>query len=93
MDVGNPMKLDFSLECIQLLQNDFFKQRYITLNAAISGQDRIYPNTDLCRTFFAGYIFVLTSHRWEERTQMETRCRFGTGLLPESSNPAISLKK
>ena len=48
--------LDFSLECIQLLQNDFFKQRYITFNATISGQDRIYPNTHLCRTFFAGYI-------------------------------------
>ena len=34
---------NFSLECIQLLQNDFFKQRYITFNATISGQDRIYP--------------------------------------------------
>ena len=50
--------LDFSLECIQLLQNDFFTQRYITFNAIISGQDRIYLNTHLCRTFqsFAGYI-------------------------------------
>ena len=49
--------LDFSLECIKLLQNDFFKQRYITFNAIIPGQDRIYPNTHLCRTFFAGYIY------------------------------------
>ena len=47
--------LDFSLKCIKLLQNDFFKQRYITVNAIIPGQDRIYPNTHLCRTFFAGY--------------------------------------
>ena len=51
--------LDFSLECIQLLQNDFFKQRYITFNAIIPGQDRIYPNTHLCRTFFAGYIYTI----------------------------------
>ena len=48
--------LDFSLECIKLLQNDFFKQRYITFNAIIPGKDRIYPNTHLCRKFFAGYI-------------------------------------
>ena len=48
--------LDFSLEGIKLLHNDFFKQRYITINAIIPGQDRIYPNTHVCRTFFAGYI-------------------------------------
>ena len=30
--------------------------KYITLNATISGQDRIYPNTHLCRTLFAEYI-------------------------------------
>ena len=48
--------LDFSLECIQFLQNDFFKQRYtcITFNAIISDQDRIHPNTHLCRTFLLG---------------------------------------
>ena len=40
-----------------MLQNDFFKQRYETFNATIPGQDRIYMNTHLCRTFFAGYIF------------------------------------
>ena len=50
--------LDFSLECIQLLQNDFLKQWYITSNATIPGQHRIYPNTHLCRTFFAGYICI-----------------------------------
>ena len=49
--------LDFSLKCIQLFQNDFYKQRYITFNATIPDQDRIYPNTHLCRTFFAGYIW------------------------------------
>ena len=43
--------LDFDFECINMLQNDFCKQRYIILNAAISGQDRIYPKTHLCRTF------------------------------------------
>ena len=48
--------LDYSLECITLLQNDFFKQRYITFNVTIPGQDRIDPNTYLCRTFFTGYI-------------------------------------
>ena len=44
---------DFNFECINLLQNDFCKQQDITLNATISGQDRIYPKTHLCRTFFA----------------------------------------
>ena len=48
--------LDYRLECITLLQNDFFKQRYITFNVTIPGQDRIDPNTYLCRTFFTGYI-------------------------------------
>ena len=48
--------LDYSLECITLLQNDFFKQLYITFNITIPGQDRIDPNTYLCRTFFTGYI-------------------------------------
>ena len=46
--------LDFSLECITLLQNDFYKQRYITFNVTIPGQDRIDPNTHLCRTFLLG---------------------------------------
>ena len=41
----------FNFECVNLLQNDFCI-RYITLNASISGQDRIYPKTHLCRTFF-----------------------------------------
>ena len=43
--------LDFNFECVKLLQNDFRKQRYITLNATIPEQDRIYPKTHLCRTF------------------------------------------
>ena len=47
--------LDFNFECTKLLQNDFPKQRYITLNATIPGQDRINPKTHLCRTFFAEY--------------------------------------
>ena len=50
--------LDFHFECIKLLQNDFCKQRYITLNATIPAQDRIYPKTHLCRTVFAEYIIV-----------------------------------
>ena len=51
--------LDFNFQCIKLLENDFCKERYITLNATIPGQDRIYPKTHLCRTFFAEYIFDL----------------------------------
>ena len=47
--------LDFKLECTKLLQNDFCKQQYITLNATIPGQDRIYAKTHLCRTSFAEY--------------------------------------
>ena len=43
--------LDFNFECIKLLQNDFCKQRHITLNVTIPGQDRICPKTHLCRTF------------------------------------------
>ena len=43
--------LNFNFECIKLLQNGFRKQRYITLNATIPDQDRIYPKTHLCRTF------------------------------------------
>ena len=57
--------LDFSLECIQLFQNVFFKQRYITFNATIPGQDIIIPNTHVCRTFLLGiyrtvfeYVFI-----------------------------------
>ena len=53
--------LDFNFECTKLLQNDFRKQRYITLNATIPGQDRIYPKTHLCSTFFAEYIYKHTS--------------------------------
>ena len=48
--------LDFNFECIKLLRNDFCKQRHITLNVTIPGQDRICPKTLLCRTFFAEYI-------------------------------------
>ena len=50
--------LDFRLECITLLQNDFFKQRYITFNVTIPGQDRIDPNTHLCRTFLLGILIL-----------------------------------
>ena len=53
---------DFNFECINLLQKDFCKQRYITLNATISGQDRIYPKTHLCRTFFAEYNIRVSAH-------------------------------
>ena len=52
--------LDFSLECIQMLQNDFSKQRYITLNATVPGQDKIYPNTHLCRNFLLGILITKT---------------------------------
>ena len=55
--------LDFIFECIKLLQNDFRKQRYITLNATTPGQDRIYPKSDLCRTFFAEYTIQTTTNK------------------------------
>ena len=32
------------------MQNDLCKQQYITFNATISGQDRIYPKTHIFRT-------------------------------------------
>ena len=43
--------LYLNLGFTQLLQHDFSKQQYITLNATSSGQDRIYPKTQVCRTF------------------------------------------
>ena len=47
--------LFFSLELIQLLYNDFFKQQYITLNATVLGLDRINLKSKVCRTMLAGY--------------------------------------
>ena len=70
--------LDYNFECTKLLQNDFRKQRYITLNATIPGQDRINPKTHLCRTFFVEYInfynsgvpsiTVICDGGWSKRT-------------------------
>ena len=54
--------LDFNVECIKLLQNEFRKERYVKLNATIPGQDRIYPKTHMCRTFFAENIKKISSH-------------------------------
>ena len=48
--------LDFNLEFVQVLQIDFSKQRYKTLNATIPGPDRIFPKTQVCTTFFDEYI-------------------------------------
>ena len=48
--------LDFSLEYNQMLENDFYKQQYITFNATIPGQDRMYPKIHLCRTFCWVYL-------------------------------------
>ena len=53
-----------------MLQIDFCKQRYIILNAGISGQDRIYPKTRLCRTFLPSIgqghprVIMLTKYDW-----------------------------
>ena len=49
---------DFSFEFIKLLQNNFSKQRCITLKASIPGKDRIDQNSQVCRTFFAGYSII-----------------------------------
>ena len=64
--------LDFIFECINLLQNDLCKQQYITLNATISGKDRIYPKTHLCRTFFAEYISYQAVFYFAQSSQSES---------------------
>ena len=51
--------LDFNLECIQMLENVFDKQRYITFDATIYGEYRIDPKTHLSRTFLLGIRKVL----------------------------------
>ena len=51
--------LDFNFECIKLLQNDFCKQRYITQNVTIPGQDRISLKTHQCCPFFAENIILM----------------------------------
>ena len=68
--------MNFSLECTQLLQNDFFKQRYITLNAIIPGQDRIYPNTNLCRTFLLGIYIKADVDKGKCYQTMDLDCDF-----------------
>ena len=50
--------LDFSLEFNQLLQNDFCKQRYITLNASIFGLRQKFTKIRSVQNFFAGYIKI-----------------------------------
>ena len=50
--------LDFNLEFFKLFQNDFSKQRYITLNATSPGQDRIYPKTPSVQNIFAEYRMI-----------------------------------
>ena len=63
--------LDYNFECTKLLQIDFRKQRYITLNATIPGQDRIYPKTHLCGTFllsiYEAILWLLKIDRDENR--------------------------
>ena len=44
--------LDFILECMNCCK--MISVKYITFNAIIPGQDRIYPNTHLCRTSLLG---------------------------------------
>ena len=74
--------LDFNFECIRLLQNDFCKQRYITLNATISSQDRIYPKTHLCRTFLAEYILEPTYERANIKINTKLHCFALNFLIP-----------
>ena len=87
--------LEYSLEGIQLLQNNFFKQRSVTFNATISGHDRIHPNTQLCRTFFTGYIYVLGKKSFMTSEEMSfkdvnqrTNCPVNAHLI---SWPRISI--
>ena len=56
--------LDFNFECIKMFQNDFCKQQYIIFNATISGQDRIYPKTHLCRTFLLSIFPTFLTSRF-----------------------------
>ena len=46
--------LDFNFECINLFQNDFCKQRYITLNVTIQN----LPENPSVQNFFAEYILL-----------------------------------
>ena len=56
--------LDFNFECIKSLQNDFFKQQYITLDAITPGQDTSYSKIHLCRTILLS-IYVLGIHEFD----------------------------
>ena len=51
--------LDFSLEFVQMLQNESFKQRYITLNATNHSwlRQNLLENPRV-QNFFAGYMFL-----------------------------------
>ena len=44
-------QMDFRVHPV-LARNVFFKQQYITFNATIPGQDRIYPNTYFCTVYY-----------------------------------------
>ena len=75
--------LDYSLECITLLKNDFFKQRYITFNVTIPGQDSIDPNTYLCRTFYWVYICIKNKASDQLRGYIShEKCRFSQYAVP-----------
>ena len=49
---------DFKFEDIKLLQNEFSKPRYVTLNASIPVWDRIHQNSRVCRTFLPGIYTI-----------------------------------
>ena len=55
------------------IQNDFSKQRYITLNAISPGQDRINPNNQVCRTNFAEETYD-TDHGYRKEMARENVC-------------------
>ena len=55
----NKIPLDFSLDFTQILQNDFSKQRCITLNESVLGQCRINPKTHVCRIFCWVYVCLI----------------------------------
>ena len=74
------------MEFIQLLQNDFSIQRYMTLNVAFSGQYRIYLKTQVCRTYLLS-ILIKTLNL--VRLPYQIRSTPSAERAPEEINPII----
>ena len=76
-----------------MLQNDFFKKRYMIFNETIPGQDRIDPNIHLCRTFLLGIYqvnkCVLFSHQRNKSVSFIFQREFTVLDLPSTKVPSV----